>query len=153
MPNVCGSEIGHGSLVTYCRRPAGHSEPHSSTVEAVTVSPRAGHPVVYKALEQAADLHDAKNQGYRSADDPLANFKEAPPVTKGLLTPLQYAYTLMAKQDDALARLVWDRATRSDDGVDTLEYAKRGGDVMLRERLMDGIVYRALMLALMEDAG
>lgn len=118
---------------------------------------RAGHPAVYKVLEQAADLHDAKNPGYRSADDPLANFKEAPPVAKGKLTPLQYAFVLMSKQDDAVAELVWARALREDneDGLSVTEssvYHARGGDAMLRERLMDGIVYRALMLALMEDS-
>jgi len=112
---------------------------------------RPGHPAVYKALEDAATLHDAKSAGYRSTADPLANFKQAAPVAKGVLTPLQYAFTLMSKQDDALVGLVWGRVTNKSPGID-YEYDRRGGDAMLRERLMDGIVYRALMLALMEES-
>lgn len=118
---------------------------------------RPGHSTVYRVLEEAAALHDAKNAGYRSAADPLANFKQSPPVAKGKLTPLQYAYTLMAKQDDALVELVWAHARTEGllpgaEMVDVVRsYDQRGGDAMLRERLMDGIVYRALMIALMEE--
>lgn len=111
---------------------------------------RPGHPVVYRVLEEAAALHDAKSAGYRSATDPLANFKQAPPVAKHKLTPLQYAFVLMSKQDDAVAELVFGRVTAPIDGIG-YEYVARGGDAMLRERLMDGIVYRALMIALMDE--
>lgn len=118
---------------------------------------RPGHPTVYRVLEEAAALHDAKNAGYRSAADPLANFKQAPPVARGKITPLQYAYTLMSKQDDAVIELVWARARvhkeagHGDPEGDPEIYIRRGGDAMLRERLMDGIVYRALMIALMDE--
>src|SRR5262245_14613063 len=115
-----------------------------------------GHPGVYRALARAALLHASKNQGYRSAADPFANFKESPPVTKHLLDQVQYAYTLMSKQDDALARLIWDRRSMAPDfrGPGEIEdsYQARGGDAMLRERLLDGIVYRAIILAMMDDA-
>lgn len=128
---------------------------------------RPGHPTVYRVLEEAATLHDAKNAGYRSETDPLANFKQAPPVAKGMLTPLEYALVLVSKQDDALFDLVRTRKLPPDywcvstpDGGCNGEgcmhngghpYDRRGGDAMLRERLMDGIVYRALMIALMEE--
>ena len=36
---------------------------------------KGGHPLFYEMTEEENRLHDAKNQDYRSADDPLANFK------------------------------------------------------------------------------
>lgn len=111
-----------------------------------------GHRGVYVALAQAALLHASKNKGYRSASNPFANFEESPLVAKKLLTPLQYAYTLMTKQDDALPRLVWARRALDFNFRSSLEdeYRARGGDPMLRERLLDGIVYRAIMLAMLD---
>lgn len=97
-----------------------------------------GHPAVYRTLAEAAWLHAQKNKGYRSAADPLANFHEARAVKKRFMTALQYAHTLMEKQDDALCALVW-----SDKAV----FEERGGEAMFRERALDGIVYRAILLA------
>ena len=36
---------------------------------------RQGHPMFYKLLKKAADLHDRKNTNYAAATDPLSNLK------------------------------------------------------------------------------
>jgi hypothetical protein len=36
---------------------------------------KGGHPLFYELTAEEERLHDAKNQDYRSKDDPLANFK------------------------------------------------------------------------------
>lgn len=105
---------------------------------------KVGAISVYRALAECAVLHAEKNRGYGTNTDPFANFKENPVVTKQLMTPVQYAYVLMSKQDDALPRLVWTRTS------DPTAYESRGGEPMMKERVMDGIVYRALILGLME---
>ena len=100
-----------------------------------------GHAGVYLALADAAILHARKNKGYRSVSDPLANFRNASPVRKGNMNMVQYAFTLCSKQDDALDALLWPKDLR--------DFQERGGYAMLRERLMDGLVYRAIMLAML----
>ena len=104
-----------------------------------------GHREVYVALVEAALLHAAKNLGYRSSTDPLSNFRSARCVVQGQMTPMQYALTLCDKQDDALHKLVWAGASP--------EFNERGGLAMLRERALDGITYRCLILALYVEAG
>ncbi|MCH7759817.1 hypothetical protein IIA15_00225 [candidate division TA06 bacterium] len=113
---------------------------------------KAGDVGVYSAFDDAMRLHAEKNKGYRSDSDPLANFNEAPPVQKGLMTPLEYAYTLMSKQDDAVPRLLFERSktsASSEEGSAFSKYTLMGGDKMLEERLLDGIVYRCILLAIM----
>lgn len=100
----------------------------------------AGHPNVYDALARAAVLHEIKNAGYRTKDDPLANFYNAAAVRKGRLTPLQYAHSQCEKQDEGLESLVFVPSGA--------EFIERGGYDMLLERALDGIVYRAIMIVL-----
>lgn len=90
-------------------------------------------PLTY--LNQCAALFSSKNEGYSKETDRLANFFNSAPVVHKLLTPFQYAAVLVAKQDDA----VWSCIT-------TPNEKKRAE---LEERLKDGIVYRAIMLALL----
>lgn len=111
---------------------------------------QSGDPEVYVAFNDAMRLHAAKNKGYRSDSDPFANFNEAPPVQKGLMTPLEYAYTLMSKQDDAVPRLIFERANlKAEKDGQVRKYGLLGGDEMLEDRLLDGIVYRCILLAIM----
>ena len=104
---------------------------------------QAGSLSVYEALAAAAILHANKNKGYASNGDPLDNFKSARCVQSGILNKLQYAHTLMEKQDDALSKLVWSTGP--------IEWEARGGEEMFRERALDGVIYRCLMVALRAD--
>lgn len=90
-------------------------------------------PITY--LEQAIALFKQKNAGYSKGTDLLANFANSAPVIHGKLTPLEYAAVLVAKQDDA----VWSCLSEPNE-----RKLKE-----LPERLMDGIVYRAIMLCLL----
>lgn len=78
-----------------------------------------------------------KNAGYGKTDNPLANFYNAPPVTHRVLTPFVYAATLCAKQDDAVWSYISDPTPCK--------------AAELCERLLDGLVYRAIMLALIDE--
>ena len=102
-----------------------------------------GHPKVYEVLARAALSYAKKNEGYRTTGDPMANFRDAPPVIKGKMTVVQYAHTLMCKQDDALTSIVWV--------FDAGEFEARGGLPMFEERALGGIVYRAILLALKQE--
>ena len=101
----------------------------------------AGSLRVYDVLVAAAQLHGAKNRGYRSAADPFANFHRARAVRSGRMTPAQYAWTLVDKQDDAADALIHPESAA--------DFKARGDLPALRERLMDGIVYRAIMLGML----
>lgn len=87
-----------------------------------------------RVLESASTLLREKNAGYaRAGASPFSNFLESSPVQKGLLSPIQYAHALCAKQDDAAGNQL-----------------AAGGGPDLRERLMDGLVYRAIMIAMLD---
>jgi len=88
-------------------------------------------------LVSCAKLFKVKSKGYASGDDPFANFHEAQPVVKGILSPFVYAATLCSKQDDA----VW--ATIKEQRPEQIRD--------LRERIRDGITYRAIMLTLLDE--
>ena len=103
----------------------------------------AGSKEVYRVLTEAAILHAKKNAGYGKDTDVFGNFNESRLVKKGLLNRLQYAATLMEKQDEAIWGLLFAETKE--------EYTKRGGYAMLEERLFDGLVYRALIIAMMRE--
>lgn len=82
-------------------------------------------------------LFASKNANYAAEEDPWMNFRCAQPVKLGFLTPLQYCMTLVSKQDAAAVLTSFAPTT------------ERRAE--LRERLLDGIVYRLIALRLMED--
>jgi hypothetical protein len=87
---------------------------------------------IQEVIEHVTALFERKNRTY-AGEQWFSNFTTAPPVVMGLMCPMEYAATLCAKQDTA----VWQ--TIADPSTPRL--------CELPERLMDGIVYRIIMLA------
>lgn len=92
-------------------------------------------PEIETVLNSLRRLFSIKNTEYRSESNPFANFYDAAPVAQGKLSPVEYCLTLCSKQDDAL----WKAIIRGE--VNTTN---------LRERILDGAVYRIIALALLE---
>lgn len=91
---------------------------------------------VRATLAHVEELFFKKNETYRSTANALSNFFEGTPVRNGRMSALQYAHTLMAKQDTQLEKAIWESQA----------------DPEFEERAMDGIVYRILLLAIRKEA-
>lgn len=61
-------------------------------------------------------------------------------------TPLSYAASLVAKQDKAATDLIF-----TGNNKDNEKFNEKGGRTMLVERLSDGVVYRLIMLGLINE--
>lgn len=62
------------------------------------------------------------------------------------LNPISYAMSLVSKQDKAALDLIFSEKDEHD-------YNRKGGEKMLIERLSDGVVYRLIMLGLINEFG
>lgn len=120
---------------------------HATNGHATDTAPRAtGHdPQIPPSIEEVIGLLVAKfaerNAGYRGgASRWLENFLVAQPVARGLLSPVEYAAVLAAKQDDAVFA-----------ALARLRKGEEGALEDLRERLTDGAVYRAIILAMLSE--
>lgn len=92
-----------------------------------------GH--VRAVLVDVENLFTKKNGTYRSNDNALANFFDGTPVRNNRMSALQYAHTLMAKQDTQLEKAIWENQD----------------DPEFEERAMDGIIYRILLLVIRKE--
>jgi hypothetical protein len=96
---------------------------------------KPGPTPIEKVIFELTCLFVKKNAQYATDANIFANFDESAPVSQHLMSPLLYCMTLAAKQDDAF----WKALNRSE-----------GEKSNIRERLMDGAVYRIIALALMD---
>jgi hypothetical protein len=102
-----------------------------------------GHPLFYKLTEEEIELHDQKNNDYRSNADPLANFKRVagimalyPDMKWG--TPEGVAIVYSLKQMDACISL--------------LERGKDGGVENVDTRARDVHVYWKILRILHQES-
>jgi hypothetical protein len=110
-------------------------------------STRPGSPEFYKILEEAANLHELKNQDYATQDDPLANFKRVARMCDKLLNPaipeklrwVAISIIYKAKQFDAEIELLGENKAAKVEG--------------LIPRMMDQLVYSGLEIVLTKEAG
>jgi len=70
-----------------------------------------GHPLFYELTKEEIELHDQKNQDYRSNTDPLANFKRVAGIMAlypdmDWATPEGVAIVYALKQQDACLSLL-----------------------------------------------
>lgn len=96
---------------------------------------RAGHPLFYELLEQAADLHSRKNANYAEEGDPLSNLRgcarlNVPPFI-GVLVRLQDKWSRI----EQLAKGKRDQVGES-----------------LEDTLMDNAIYSLLAIVLLREA-
>lgn len=98
---------------------------------------------VLAVLEEAKQLFARKNNGYSTNKD-LSHFSRALPVTCNQVTEIDYVWILASKQDIALA----ESMTALSCGKLCPEQRET-----LKERLLDGIVYRAILLTILEEKG
>lgn len=98
-------------------------------------------------LSSAIDLLNFKREGYEDDSNivsfpfGLSNFFTSSDVVKMMRSPIEYCHSLFSKQDDAM--LTYLKKWR---------YRYRPNEAELadfRERIMDGIVYRAILLCLL----
>lgn len=115
----------------------------NTTKEPVTDVPeRRVPPEIEQVLNNIVNLFRTKNNGYaKFTREWYDNFTTNLPVNSGAMTPIVYAMTLAAKQDAA----AW---VHIDQIREPLTDAKKAD---LAERLMDGAVYRIIILALLME--
>lgn len=97
-------------------------------------------PEIRQVLDKVERLFIRKNAEYQSSRRWDANFHDSAPVSQGLLSPIIYCMTLCAKQDDAF----WKAVMRGAE-------ANEREQVNMHERLIDGVVYRIIALALLNQ--
>lgn len=96
-------------------------------------------------FHELAILFESKNAQYSRPGNVFANFDESAPVQQFLTNPLTYCMMLCAKQDDAF----WKALVRATEKV-PLAPDQSNERPNLRERLLDGAVYRIIALALLD---
>lgn len=100
-----------------------------------------GHIRFYEILEELANLHNLKNQDYADNENPLQNFQRTAELCKGFITrrnqPLKMALSFMAKQIDAVYKLVGQGQT--------------GKAESISDRLRDIAIYSILSMILLEE--
>lgn len=104
---------------------------------------KLGHSRFAELTQEELDLHEAKNKDYRSASDPLANFKRTAAFmalypSMNWATPEGVAIIYMCKQLDA--------------GVSLLERGIEGEVETISKRFMDVGVYAKLIRILHEES-
>ena len=95
-----------------------------------------GHPLFYELTQEEIELHDAKNDDYRSAADPLANFHRVAKIMAlypdmNWATPEGVCITYALKQFDACLSL--------------LERGKEGGVENVDTRARDVHIYMKIL--------
>jgi len=100
---------------------------------------------ISQVLDSVEKLFSHKNGQYQSDSHWASAILEADVVSDGEESPLIYALNLMSKQDKAGRQLIFAAFKNA------ISFNKKGGIPMLKERLMDGVVYRVIMLALLQE--
>ena len=98
-----------------------------------------------KVIEEVVELFTNKNEQYKDASYWGSALHNNLLVQNNKQSALIYALTLVSKQDQAAMNLIFDKFEHED------KFNLRGGDDMLKERIMDGVVYRIMMLGLLLD--
>jgi len=83
-----------------------------------------GHPLFYELTQEEIELHNTKNQDYRSDNDPLANFKRVANIMAqypkmNWATPEGVTIIYALKQQDACISLLERGYQGSVENVDT----------------------------------
>lgn len=101
------------------------------------------HPstqALFDAFYSCKELLLEKGKGYASPSDQYRNFTEADVVRAGMVTPIQYAWSLSSKHRDAMTQLLASQTPE--------QYEDRGGDAMLNEYAKDIANYCFLILGM-----
>lgn len=113
---------------------------------------RSGHPLFYKKLEEAANLHEMKNQDYADQTDPLGNFKRVAKMLNRLwMCPRCHESVIDPKMLPTVIALIY-KTKQFDAEIEMLAKGKVAKVEGLEPRLMDQLVYSGLEMCLTEEA-